>query len=172
MDKEIKQQRKFSRTMIIAMWALIIAMLSMYFHNILQRDRNPNQDVVTSQSSDGAREVILQRNNNGHYLATGKINDQPVTFFLDTGATDISIPKKIAERIGLRKGQRVIYSTANGPATNYLTELDSVSLGNIRLHNLRASINPNINSDEVLLGMSFLKHLEFSQKGKILTIRQ
>jgi aspartyl protease family protein len=172
MDKETLQQRKISRIMIIGMWALLIVMLSMYFNKILEDDNNPNQQVNSSQTSDGIRQVILQRNNNGHYVATGKINNQPVTFFLDTGATDISIPQNIADRIGLIKGQPVIYSTANGPAKNYLTKLDSVSLGNIRLSNLRASINPNIDSDEILLGMSFLKHLEFTQKGKTLTIRQ
>ena len=172
MNKDKIQQRKISRIMIISMWILLIALLALYFNKILQDDNNPNQRVSTSQTSDGVQQVILQRNNNGHYVATGKVNNQPVTFFLDTGATDISIPQNIADRIGLVKGQPVIYSTANGPAKNYLTKLDTVTLGNISLHNLRASINPNIDSDEILLGMTFLKHLEFTQKGKTLTIRQ
>ena len=172
MDNEIKQQRKMSKAMIIGMWVILIGMLAMFFNNILQKDNNPNQQVHYSEAASGQREVVLQRNRYGHYVATGKVNNQPVTFFLDTGATDISVPENIANRIGLKKGQPVIYNTANGPAKNYLTTLDSVSLGNISLHNLRASINPNVDSDEILLGMSFLKHLEFTQKGKTLTIRQ
>lgn len=172
MQSEIKQQRKISRYMVYAMWAILIALLAMYFNTILQKDNNPNQQVHYLETAGGQREVVLQRNKYGHYVATGTINNHPVTFFIDTGATDISIPEDIASRVGLKKGQPVIYNTANGPATSYLTTLDSVSIGNIRLHKLRASINPNIDSDEVLLGMSFLKHLEFTQKGKTLTIRQ
>ena len=50
--------------------------------------------------------------------------------------------------------------------------LDEVSLGGITLNRVRASINPNMPQGEVLLGMSFLKHVEFSQRGDTLTIRQ
>jgi len=31
-------------------------------------------------------------------------NQQPVTFLLDTGATDVVIPEKLAKKLGLRKG--------------------------------------------------------------------
>jgi aspartyl protease family protein len=40
------------------------------------------------------------------------------------------------------------------------------------LQQVRASINPNMQGNEVLLGMSFLKHLEFTQRGDSLTLRQ
>jgi len=45
-------------------------------------------------------------------------------------------------------------------------------MGSIKLVNVRASINPYVTGDDVLLGMSFLKYLEFTQKGTQLTIRQ
>jgi len=37
---------------------------------------------------------------------------------------------------------------------------------------MTASINPAMGQQEVLLGMSFLKHLEFTQRGNTLTLRQ
>jgi predicted aspartyl protease len=40
------------------------------------------------------------------------------------------------------------------------------------LKNLRASINPQMDDKDVLLGMSFLKYPEFSQQGEYLTLRQ
>ena len=62
--------------------------------------------------------------------------------------------------------------TANGTTTAYATRLDSLQLGEIEVHNVKAQINPSMDSDEVLLGMSVLKHLDFNQQGDILTLRQ
>jgi aspartyl protease family protein len=116
--------------------------------------------------------VKLQRNRRGHYVASGTINGQPVVFFLDTGATIVSIPEPVARRLNLQRGVELQASTANGTVTTYSTELDSVAVGDIELHRVRASINPQMQSDEILLGMSFLKHLEFTQRGETLILRQ
>ena len=116
--------------------------------------------------------MVLTRNKYGHYVVTGTINQYPVVFLLDTGATHTSIPAHIAEKIGLKRGQTIRVQTANGPATNYATRLDSVSIGDITVHDLPASINPNVSDNEVLLGMSAMKNLEFTQKGNTLTLRQ
>jgi len=108
----------------------------------------------------------------GHYVANGSINSQPVIFMLDTGATDVSIPEAIARKLNLTPGPTATYQTANGPVKVQITRLDKISLGDISLTNIRATINPGYKSNEILLGMSFLKHLEFSQRGNTLTLRQ
>lgn len=169
--EEEQEQRRWGKFMVGAMWILLLGLLTLFFGDFLDKQHNPNQHIASVQNG-AQREIVLQRNKYGHYVASGMINRQPVVFMLDTGATDISIPDKVARRLGLERGREVTYRTANGPAINYATQLDSVSLGNITLHNLPASINPNVNDDDILLGMSFLKHLEFSQKGNSLTLRQ
>ena len=171
MSRPEEQQRRVGKIMVGAMWLLLLGLLTLFFNNFLEQQHNPNQKIASVQR-DGQQEIVLQRNKYGHYVASGMINQQPVVFMLDTGATDISIPLKVAKRLGLQPGRAVTYQTANGPALNYATQLDSVSLGNITLYNLPASINPNVDHEDVLLGMSFLKHLEFSQKGNTLTLRQ
>ncbi len=171
MSRPEEQQRRIGKIMVGAMWLLLLGLLTLFFNDFLEQQYNPNQQIASVQRN-GQQELELQRNKYGHYVASGMINQQPVVFMLDTGATDISIPLKVAKRLGLQPGRAVTYQTANGPALNYATQLDSVSLGNITLYNLPASINPNVNQDDVLLGMSFLKHLEFSQKGNTLTLRQ
>ena len=123
-------------------------------------------------SADGVREVVLRQNRAGHYVASGGINGQPVTFLLDTGATSVSIPASVAGRLGLKRGAAMRAHTANGTVTTYATRLDEVRLGNISLENVRADINPHMLGDEVLLGMSFLRKLEFTQRDRELTIRQ
>ena len=159
-------------TMIIAMWLVLFAILAYLFNNMLEEQRNPNQQLQTIRHSDGVRELSLLRNDFGHYVASGSINNHEVTFMLDTGASDVAIPEAIATDIGLSKGRPLTYQTANGKITVYATVLDEIALGDIRLHQVRATINPNFQGKEILLGMSFLKHIEFTQRGNTLTLKQ
>jgi aspartyl protease family protein len=168
-DDELK---KMSRWMIAIVWLLVLGLLTIYFNNFLDKQHNPNQMVETRAHSDGSREVVLQRNRSGHYMATGKLNGQSVNFLLDTGATWVSIPEKIANNLKLERGAPMEVSTANGVITTYATRIDTVSLGDIQLNNVRASINPHAPDDDVLLGMSFLKKLEMVQRGDTLILRQ
>ena len=62
--------------------------------------------------------------------------------------------------------------TANGAAISYAAQLDSVSVGDIIMHNVSAGISPGFKGNEILLGMSFLKHIEFTQRGNTLILRQ
>ena len=119
------------------------------------------------------REVVLQRNRQGHYLADGLINGRVTTFLVDTGATDVALPQDLANRLNLPRLGRALSRTANGTVEVQRTRLDSVQLGALRLHDVRATILPGMAGDTpVLLGMSFLKHLELVQKDGYLTLRQ
>jgi len=166
------EQKKIGTMMLALMWLGIFAILAVFFSDILDKQNNPNQSIDTLSLEGDIKELVLKRNRMGHYVANGSINSQPVTFMLDTGATDVAIPAAIAQRLNLTPGPSAVYQTANGAVTVNLTKLDSISLGDIRLSNIRATINPGYKSDEILLGMSFLKHLEFSQRGNTLTLRQ
>ena len=164
-------EKKTGKGMIILAWIILLMLLSFYFSFYLERQKNPNRNLTLEQSGN-IKQTRLQRNRAGHYVANGMINNRPVVFLLDTGATDIAIPAKIAEDLGLTPGAKMSVYTANGRINVYATLLDSVNLGGIKLYGVRAGINPYMGGDEVLLGMSFLKHLEFSQKGDELLIRQ
>lgn len=157
--------------MVICAWLVLLTMLTVYFNRFLQRQHNPNEAVISYDQAD-SREVVLQRNRFGHYVANGKINGQTVEFMLDTGATIVSIPEQLANSLQLQRGPSIEVSTANGSIHVYTTRLQQVQLGNIVLQDIRASINPHMQGDEVLLGMSFLKQLEFIQQGEQLILRQ
>ncbi|VAW50441.1 Aspartyl protease [hydrothermal vent metagenome] len=157
--------------MTIVAWMAFFAMLFFMFEDVLLQRSNPNQNITTAVNG-YQKEVVLQRNVYGHYISNGTINNYNVVFMLDTGATDIAIPESVANKIGLKKGQTVFVKTANGDAKAYRTRLDRVAIGDIAIDNLRATILTNITGDEILLGMNFLKHLEITQKGQLLTIKQ
>jgi len=167
-----KQQRGMGKSMIIASWIVLLALLTMLFSHLLDQQHNPNQDLQ-GQSLGQVKEVSLQRNRNGHYIANGSINGVPVVFLLDTGATDVAISTALARRLQLQRGPAIGLQTANGTLTGYATRLRSVRLANIQQQDVQAIINPGMQAeDEVLLGMSFLKHLELIQRGDTLTLRQ
>ncbi len=171
-DEEVREQKRMGTTMQALAWLVLLALGVAYFSDFLDRQYNPNQSLQTGYSEGGVREVVLQRNKFGHYVASGEINGQAVTFMLDTGATGVAIPSPVASRLGLRRGAAFPTQTANGMSTSYAATLDSIGVGGIELYDVPAAISPGLQTEEVLLGMSFLKHIEFTQRGDTLILRQ
>jgi len=170
MNKPADKAPVIGKYMIIAAWVLVLALLTLFFNDRLEHQRNPNRSLNTTTA--GAMPVVqLKRNRFGHYVATGSINGQDVEFMLDTGATDVSIPADVADRLGLERGQRAVYQTANGPITAWRTVVDEIRLGALSVGPVPASINPHDGTDAILLGMSFLRELDFSQQGDTLTLQ-
>lgn len=152
----------------VLFWLLMMGSLTLFFNGFIQQRDNPNRALQATDSVTG--QVTLERNRAGHYLAPGLINGYPVNFLLDTGATHVSVPAGLAKEAGLKQGRRSMVSTANGVVDVYQTTLDSVQLGGIHLTNIRASINPHMSDEVVLLGMSFMKHLDIIQRDGMLTL--
>lgn len=164
--------RSAGRGMLVLSFTFGLILLTMIFDNLLRDQINPNRNPESIELVSGIREVTLRRNLQGHYTAAGTINGVPVTFLVDTGATDVAIPESIANQANLKKGNARLAATANGPVNVYSTKLNSLTLGNISLQNIAASITPTMFNDTILLGMSALKEVDFSQVGATLTLRQ
>jgi aspartyl protease family protein len=163
--------RRIGKGMTIAAWIILLVLLTVFFSHKLDQQRNPNQAVFSRMNDEGTQEVLLKRNRFGHYITNGEVNGQTVEFMLDTGASDVAIPAKLADELGLKRGRPVQYQTANGIVTAYRTTLDSVAIGPMIVRNVPASINPGMRDMEILLGMSVLKHVEFTQRGDTLILR-
>ena len=170
-EEENKYPQKLGSYMVILAWVIFLGLLTVFFSDFLDKQFNPNQEVI-SQVSSGNIEIILHQNQAGHYVARAKINQVPVDVMLDTGATSVSIPEHLAAKMNLEYGPEMLVSTANGNISVYATRLDKIQLGDIVIYDVRADINPYMHDDFVLLGMSFLKQLEFSQRGEQLILRQ
>jgi aspartyl protease family protein len=170
-DSQQPDTRRIGKGMTIAAWLILLVLLTLFFNSRLDRQRNPNQAVFSRINAAGVQEVVLKRNRYGHYVTSGTVNDLPVEFLLDTGASDVAIPAELADQLGLARGRPVQYQTANGMVTAYRTTIDSVSIGPMVVTNVPASINPGMHDMEILLGMSVLKHVEFTQRGDTLILR-
>ena len=103
-------------------------------------------------------------------MAPGSINGRSVSFLVDTGADHVAVPANIADRLGLKRGPAMQVITAGGVATAYRTQIDRITLGGIQFRNVRGSIVPAMGDQAILLGMTFLKHVDFQKKGDELII--
>lgn len=168
MSEPIETQRRLGRGMIALAWLAALVLLWLVFEDYLDRHENPNRDLRVEA---GAAELVLKRNRFGHYVAPGTINGRPVTFLLDTGATHVSVPAHLGPQLGLAPGAPMQVMTANGAVTVRATVIDELGLGPFRVANVRSHLNPGFRDDQVLLGMSVLKHLEFTQRGDTLILR-
>ena len=163
--------KKIGTLMFILAWLVLIGLMILFFDDWIGQQHNPNQQPNTQQSG-AIKEVILTANRQHHYVVNGAINDQEVTFLLDTGATDVVIPQHLAQQLQLPQGAKHYATTANGRVAVFATALNKLSIGNIHLQDIRASINPSMKENVILLGMSALRQIEFTQRGDTLILRQ
>jgi len=129
----------------------------------------PDQAVM----SDGKIEV--NQAPDGHYYLTALVNGTPTRFVVDTGASQIVLTQRAADRAGIdTNGLAYIgqASTANGIVATAPIRIDSFDLGPIHDQKLRAVVNRG-QMDTSLLGMTYLTRfakVEFS-RGKLILER-
>jgi len=108
-------------------------------------------------------EIIVPATRMGdHLFIHAELNDyHDVTLLVDTGATDIAITSDIAYDLGLleSESQEYLYNTSNGQSQRFVTQLDSIRVGDAIQHHVRASFGEaRMGHGDGLLGMSFLKY--------------
>ncbi len=163
----------------LAAWALLL--LSLTYGYAAWRTDSLTLDKFTGAlfpSRDSANLTGTAQffaNANGEFLVAGKVNEVEVIFLLDTGASDLVLSYRDAIRIGMTPENMVfsrVYQTANGTVSGAPVRLSAVTIGGVRLENVRASVTSG-DLHLSLLGMSFLKRLsEFSVKGPVLKLYQ
>lgn len=167
-----QQQRRFGVLFTASAWLILLLMLVLYFTQQQEQQNNPNHDPQGYREGD-FNKLVLQANRYNHFVVTGEVNGKKATFLLDTGATVVAVPEKMAAKFGLKKGIRGYSQTANGESISYSTRIATLQLGDIQLYDVPASISPGMNGlDEILLGMSALSQIEFSQRNGELTLTQ
>ncbi|MBX2884726.1 MAG: TIGR02281 family clan AA aspartic protease [Granulosicoccus sp.] len=157
--------------MVIGFWILLLAFGTFGASRWLERSNNLNASVSTF-SADGRKFVQLKGDRWGHYTVTVQINGQPVKALIDTGATSVSITSSVAQRLGLSSSRESMAVTANGAVVVYDIDLDQVGIGDLTQRDVSAHINPHMPGDEILLGMSFLRHFDMNIRGDVMTLRE
>ena len=118
--------------------------------------RQSGQTMSFQQSEDGA--IIIPKEIDGHFHLTLTINDWPIDFLVDTGASDIVLTRKDAARVGFDPNRLDYWgmaNTANGTVRLATIRLETVRLGEFIDKNIRASVN-KAPMEKSLLGMRYL----------------
>lgn len=158
------QYDRTGRVMFLLVWIIIFVGLFLFFY---YHDKADKQVFIAGRS-----EMILSADREGHYYIKGKINEYPVEFLVDTGATLVAIPQSIADRLHITGSYPVTISTANGEVTGSLTRLQQLSFGEFILNDVKAVIVPGSNDNLVLLGMNVLAKFNMIQQDKKLVLKR
>jgi len=110
---------------------------------------------------ESGRAVTFHRARGGHFIVEATVDGVDMQFLLDTGASELVLTPADAQRLGLDLGRlrfNRVFITANGRVKAASVILDTVAIGPIVVHNVRAAVN-GVAMDRSLLGMSFLDRI-------------
>ena len=123
--------------------------------------RQPDVSQVKPVSYSG-RKVRIKSGYGGHFVTDVRMNNRSVKAMVDTGATTVAINESTARKIGIRLQPadfKYKVNTANGVTRMAVATIREISIGNIRVKNVRAGVLKDSALSSTLLGMSFLNKL-------------
>jgi aspartyl protease family protein len=106
-------------------------------------------------------------------FVNGYIGNRSVRFMVDTGASEVSIPYRRAIELGIPvfNGQRSESTTASGRVGIYKIRLAAITVGDVTVRNVAAHVSISEGgSQEILLGMSFLRYVSLHMHNGTVTI--
>lgn len=143
------------------------------FNAIFGRVSGEVAPMIATRQGDGT--IALHRDQSGHFAVTARVNNASVGFMVDTGASDVALTYRDAERAGLEPWNleyTTPYRTANGQAWGARVRIQSITIGDITIHDVQGSVMKD-GMDVSLLGMSFLDRLSsYEVRGNKMTMRQ
>lgn len=115
--------------------------------------------VAPRQQTAGPGRIEVPVSSDGHFHLTARLNDVPVRFVVDTGASAVALRLKDAERVGIPLDDLAfagIAQTANGMVETASVMIEQFSIGDIRDERVPAIV---LRGDlgRSLLGMSYLR---------------
>lgn len=114
---------------------------------------------LTQISLADSDQVIVPRARDGHYYLDLQINEAPIRFVVDTGATDMVLTQADATRAGIDPESLAYLGramTANGEVRTALVRLNEVQLGSVTDRGVSAVVNQG-EMAQSLLGMGYLQ---------------
>lgn len=124
------------------------------------RSPPPTQTFATAEPHESVVELKAQPD--GHFRTDADINGRSMQVMVDTGATFVALPYEAAEHAGIFvKDSDFKYGavTANGITRVARVTIDSITIGDITVHNVPATVHQPRVLQTILLGMSFVGKL-------------
>ncbi len=129
---------------------------------------------TTFKKQDPGKTLVIWKDRDNMFRYQGKINNAPVNFLIDTGATSIALNSGTARQAGIdyMKGAQKVVQTASGLVKAYQVSLNKVTIGHIHLYNVKAMVLEGSFPTHVLLGQSFLSRIHMIRDGDKMNLRK
>jgi aspartyl protease family protein len=131
-----------------------------------------SQRVSTTYQAPTEKLVSIVRNKHDQYLTTATINGRSVQVMVDTGANVVAMSLVHAKKLGIdaSKGTQGRVQTASGLVDARQIMLSSINVGGIQIDNVNASVIDSDYPVTVLLGMSYLRHVNIEESNGIMSL--
>ena len=125
---------------------------------------------ATGAPMDKGGEIRVPMADDGHFWVSGQVNDAPVRFLVDSGASTTTISQESAQAAAIKPRDSGYISTANGTVQVGRGYADRLQIGSIERLEFPLLINPH--DDTSVLGMNFLSSLNgWRVEGNYLVLR-
>lgn len=126
-----------------------------------------------TESSRGS--TIIKPDKIGMYRVDGRINNNKVSFIVDTGATFVTINQAVADKLNIDKSEAKLRGqaeTGNGMIPIYVVGRNKVEVGGLVLKNIDIAVHEGKYPKQALLGMSFLKKVKIEHVSGSLRLKK
>ncbi|MDY6829655.1 MAG: retropepsin-like aspartic protease [Pseudomonadota bacterium] len=116
---------------------------------------------------------VIPLSTEGQYRTVGTINGQTVEMLVDTGASTVAMSAPTARRLGIDfrlQGDPIWVTTASQRVRAWRLTLDRVSVGSVVVLGVDAAVLEGDLPPMTLLGMSFMRHVQFTEQDGVLEI--
>lgn len=118
------------------------------------------------------RVVEIQRDARLQYQTRATINGQSIQVLVDTGANVVALNSEQARQLGVdyESGSQARVETASGLVRGWGVTLRSISVGGIKVENVQATVLEGGFPSTVLLGMTYLQHVDIKENDGVLSL--
>ncbi len=131
-----------------------------------------SQRITGTFSAPDTREVVVRRDAAFQYKTLATVNGRQVTVLVDTGANTIALNTDHAKALGVdyKSGVPSRVTTAGGQVEAWTVSLRRVDVGGIAVENVQAAVIEGSHPTAILLGMSFLQHVQMQESEGVLVL--
>ncbi len=140
----------------------------------VERKLDLNQSIQANFKAANRSKSRIYPDSLGMYFIDGRINGKSTRFLVDTGATFVTLSSRHAKFVGIdyRRGNRASVQTATETVPVWQVMLRSITVGDITLSSIEASVIEGSEPEMVLLGNSFLSRTELIRKGTVMELQK
>jgi aspartyl protease family protein len=157
------QFARTGRIMYFLVWIIIFVGFFLFFQF---QGKQESTEIISN-----GQELTVSADRNGNYVVKGSLNEYPIEFMIDTGASLVAIPKQIADNLHLSGRYPLYLTTANGVVEGLGTRVEQLTIGSFTIHDVKAVIIPANEDGLVLLGMNVLSKFQITQQNHQVTLK-